>query len=136
LKEPFDLWAFVVMPEHAHMVLRPHDGSEISRILRFIKRPMTDHVLNWVRIHAPDFLDRMTGPDGERHFWQPGGGYDRNLRCVADVHTKIAYIHRNPIRRGLVVRPEDWPWSSCRAWRDGVDEPLRIDRESLPALAR
>ena len=135
-KEPFDLWGFVIMPEHAHVVLWPHAGSQISRILRFIKRPTTDRVLNWLRVNDPGFLPRLADSRGDYHLWLPGGGHDRNLRSVADVHEKIVYIHNNPVRRGLVSRPEDWPWSSYRAWRDGVDEPLRIDRQSLPPLVR
>ena len=79
-------------------------------------------------------MDRQ--PDGrESHrFWQRGGGYDRNLRSVADVHEKINYIHGNPVRRGLVGGPEEWLWSSYRSWMDGIDEPIRIDRDSLPPL--
>jgi len=67
-------------------------------------------------------------------FWQRGGGYDRNLRSDRDIHEKIAYVHDNPIRRGLVERAEDWPWSSLRAHHEGVDEPIPIDRDSIPVV--
>jgi len=40
----------------------------------------------------------------------------------------------NPVRRRLVTRPDDWPQPSAPAWSTGVDEPLRIDRDSLPPL--
>jgi putative transposase len=56
------------------------------------------------------------------------------LRSVADIHQKIAYVHANPVRRGLVECPEDWPWSSGRAWQTGEDHPIAIDRGSLPTL--
>jgi putative transposase len=65
-------------------------------------------------------------------FWQRGGGYDRNIWSLGEVLEKVRYIHENPLRRGLVDRPEQWPWSSWRAWECGVDEPLPIDRHSLP----
>jgi putative transposase len=137
-KEPFDLWAWVIMPEHVHLVLWPHPESQVSRILRFLKRPMTDRVLVWVQGNSPDFLPRMaaTHADGRvsHHFWQAGGGYDRNLRSATDVHEKIDYIHFNPVRRGLVEHPRDWPWSSWRAWNTGANEPLHIDRHSVPPL--
>jgi len=61
-------------------------------------------------------------------------GFD--LWTAKELHEKIAYIHNNPVRRGLIQRPEDWPWSSCRAWQTGIDEPLRIDRETLPPIER
>ena len=48
----------------------------------------------------------------------------------------VRYIHANPVRRALVESPADWPWSSCRAWEEGVDDPLRIDRASLPPIER
>ena len=48
------------------------------------------------------------------------------------VHALIEYIHLNPVRRGLVTRPEDWPWSSARDWRGLPDAMLKVDR-TLPA---
>jgi putative transposase len=87
---------------------------------------------------GPAFLEKMTDrqPCGKvtHRFWQRGGGYDRNLRSVPDVHEKIKYIHENPLRRGLVARAEDWPWSSARAWATGMNQPIRIDWEMLPPL--
>jgi putative transposase len=137
-KTPFDLWAYVVMPEHVHLVLLPHDGVRMESILWQLKRPMTRRVIAWVEKNHPAFLGRMT----ETHrngsvtyrFWQPGGGYDRNLRSVADAHEKIHYVHGNPIRRGLVDRAEDWIWSSARGWTTGEDDWIALDRGSLPPL--
>jgi putative transposase len=137
-KTPFDLWAFVVMPEHVHLVILPHPGVTISAILRWIKRPVTNQALRHIRRHCPEFLPRLADrqPNGEisYRFWQRGGGYDRNLRSLPDVHEKIKYVHDNPVRRGLVQKAEDWPWSSARAWQLGVDEPISLDRDSLPPL--
>ena len=137
---PFDLWAWVIMPEHAHLMILPADGSAISAILKSIKDPVAKRAVSWVRRHRPEFLRRMLDaqPSGRRsyRFWQPGGGYDRNIWTADRLHEKINYIHANPVRRGLVERPEDWAWSSWRAWEEGVDEPLRIDRESLPPVER
>ena len=67
-------------------------------------------------------------------FWQRGGGYDRNLRTVADIYEKIEYVHNNPVRRGLAASAEEWPWSSCRAWQNGGNVPIAIDRGSLSSL--
>jgi putative transposase len=50
------------------------------------------------------------------------------------VHEKIRYVHKNPVRRGLVDRAGDWPWSSYRAFTEGVDEPLALDRETIPVV--
>ncbi len=135
---PFDLWAFVVMPEHAHLLILPHENVTMDRILYHLKRPFARRVVIWVEKTAPKSLERMAErqPNGKvtYRFWQRGGGYDRNCRSVADVHEKAGYIHGNPVRRGLVERPEDWPWSSAKAWATGLDEPIRIDRETFPVL--
>ena len=137
--EGFHLWAFVVMPEHLHMVIAPGAEYSISRILWRIKKPLAERVVGFVREHHPEFLKRMAegraGGRIRRHFWQPGGGYDGILRSVEDVYEKIRYFHANPVRRGLVVRPEDWEWSSYRAWTDGQQGAIQLDLESLPQAA-
>ncbi len=132
----FHLWAYVIMPEHVHVVLLPGGQIRISQILSTIKQSLSKRALLWVRKNAPEFLPRMEDrqPNGDvsYRFWQRGGGYDRNLRSARDVHEKIAYIHANPVRRGLVEHPGDWAWSSYRSWMSETDEPIPIDRESLP----
>ncbi|MBN1912150.1 MAG: transposase [Pirellulales bacterium] len=134
----FDLWAYVIMPEHVHVILMPHQDVKVSAILTALKQAVSNRALAWLRRHRPDFLPRLEDiqPNGKRHhrFWQRGGGYDRNLRSIPDIFEKIDYVHHNPVRRGLVENPADWPWSSCRAWETGVDEPIPIDRGSLPML--
>jgi len=56
------------------------------------------------------------------HFWQDGGGYDRNIVSDRELYEKVQYIHDNPVRRGLIGRPADWPWSSARWYerREGL----------------
>ncbi len=73
-------------------------------------------------------------PNGQvaYRFWQRGGGYDRNLWSTRDILEKVQYIHNNPLRRGLVSKPQDWPWSSWRAWALGVNEPVAVDTKTLP----
>jgi len=137
-KGQFHLWAYVIMPEHVHLVLWPK-GAIISQILTTLKQSVSKRALLWIEENAPQFLPRLEDvqPNGKRsyRFWQRGGGYDRNLRSVADIYEKIEYIHANPVRRGLVPTPDAWKWSSCMAWQTGRDEPMAIDRGSLPPLA-
>ena len=83
----FDLWAYVVMPEHAHLLLLPRKPMySISRILTSIKRPVSRKALSYVRTSAPNFLSQMEDrqPGGRVHyrFWQRGGGYDRNVTGI------------------------------------------------------
>jgi putative transposase len=137
-QQPFDLWAWVFMPDHVHLLLCPRTGTRISDILTAIKKPVGRRAAAWVRRKAPLFIPRMLDaqPGGGRvlRFWRRGGGYDRNMISIQELHEKIGYIHKNPVRRGLVAEPGQWPWSSYAAWQSGIDEPLAIDRKSLPPL--
>jgi putative transposase len=136
-KHRFALWAYVLMPEHVHLVIFPeHDPYSISDILSAIKQPVTRQALKYVRAHAPDALPRMR--DERAHgkvshrFWQRGGGFDRNLVKPEAVHATIDYVHANPVRRGLVACPEDWAWSSARFFAGRTDVPLVPNIETLP----
>ncbi len=134
-----DLWAYVIMPEHVHVVLLPHKEVTISEVLKSVKQSVSCRALLWLRQNDKAFLQRLEVFDRSNdhrsyRFWQRGGGYDRNLRTVSDVHEKIAYVHNNPVRRGWVERAEQWPWSSAAAWESGIDQPLAIDRSSVPRL--
>ncbi len=137
-RHAFDLWGFVIMPEHVHLLIFPAEGVRIGPLLQSLKQPVTQRAIAWLRGHDPNGLERLChlGPDGRRshRFWQRGGGYDRNMRSVRETHEKLHYIHANPLSRGLVAQPEDWELSSARAWATGLDEPVAIDRGSFPPL--
>ncbi len=135
----YELWAYVLMPEHGHIVLLPTKGVRISQILTAIKQSTAKRALHWLQEHSPAFLPQLLDgqPSGKKsyRFWQRGGGYDRNLRSLRDIFEKIDYIHANPVRRGLVDVASRWPWSSARAWETGCNDPITIDR-TLPWLAQ
>jgi putative transposase len=139
-KHPFDLWGWVIMPEHVHLLLWPHEGVRISPLLASLKLPVAKRAIAYLEENDPSYLDRLLDvqPNGARahRFWQRGGGYDRNIRTAQKAYEKLKYIHLNPIRRKLVTRVEDWPWSSARAWLSGKDEPIPIDRESMPVYIK
>lgn len=109
----FSLIAGVVMPEHVHLILRPHpSGSGIPSIIRGIKQPVAQRVLRRLRADSSPILTRLKTAGGETRFWQEGGGFDRNVRDAMELARDVDYIHLNPVKRGLVSRPEDWAWSS------------------------
>jgi putative transposase len=117
-KHRFQVWAYVVMPEHVHLLILPTEADyDISHILNSIKQSVVRRALVFVRREAPAFLAKMEDrqPCGATHyrFWQRGGGYDRNVVAAEIIHRLIEYIHANPVRRGLCVRPDDWYWSNA-----------------------
>ncbi|WP_435017575.1 REP-associated tyrosine transposase [Tundrisphaera sp. TA3] len=123
VRHRFDLWAFVFMPEHAHLIIRPHaPESTVAAILKGIKQPVGRRALLFIEAEAPHWLPRVTRQRGgrvERLFWQSGGGYDRNIVEPRVLMAMIDYVHANPIRRGLAKRAGDWSWSSA-GWYEGT----------------
>ncbi|MFO0969129.1 MAG: transposase [Gemmataceae bacterium] len=138
-KLAFHVWAYVIMPEHAHLLVWPTVKEyDISDALNSIKQSVAKRALVFVRREAPGFLASMEDrqPNGDVHyrFWQRGGGFDRNVVEPATVYALIDYIHNNPVRRGLCAKPEGWLWSSAADHLGLRAGPLRLDRESLPPL--
>jgi putative transposase len=138
-KHRFHLCAYVMMPEHVHLLVWPTQPSyDISDVLQSVKRSVALRALAFVKRESPTLLARMGDrqPSGVTHyrFWQRGGGYDRNVVEIATLYWLIDYIHANLVRRGLCARPEDWFWSSAADYAGLRAGPLRIDRESLPPV--
>jgi len=130
-KFEFQLWAYVFMPEHAHLLVFPcRKHYDIAEIRKAIKRPVAKQAIRFLEEHAPRWIPKITrrrGRNTERLFWQSGGGYDRNLIEPATLLTTIEYIHMNPVRRSLVNSPADWKWSSASWFEGNQDILLRPD---------
>jgi putative transposase len=93
-----EVWAWVLMPNHVHLILVPPDPDALRRALAPVHRRYTGH------IHAR--LKRAG------HFWQGRFG------CVAmdedHLGAALRYVALNPVRARLVTRTQDWPWSSAQ----------------------
>lgn len=114
---------YVIMPEHTHFFVLPQargvkEPTPISLVLhdlkgvsgRWCKEALRDVWRQHKSLGLRPLDDWATG-DGEKPFWKPRG-YDFNVFDESKVIEKLNYIHRNPVRRGLVDNPRDWPWSS------------------------
>jgi putative transposase len=128
----FLLWAYVIMPEHVHLLVWPQEKNyEIKLVRTALKVPVARQALRFLRRRAPAFLERLKDvqPNGDVHyrFWQRGGGYDRNVIEPATLLEMIEYIHNNPVRRGLVERATDWIWSSARFYAGMSSVAIRMD---------
>jgi putative transposase len=131
----FALWAYVFMPEHAHLIVWPRQPVyDIVDIRRAIKSPAARKAIRYLTERAPEWLPRISrtrGQKTERLFWQSGGGYDRNIVEPATLLREIDYVHLNPVRRGLVERADQWKWSSESSFNGAEAQPLAVDR--IPA---
>ena len=138
-RHDFRLVAFVFMPEHLHLLVYPAGGSEVSDLLKAIKRPVSYRIKQILQEHQSPLLNRLTIQErpGKMtfRFWQEGPGYDRNMNTEKAIVAAIDYIHRNPVRRGLVERASQWKWSSARWYEsDGLEVDADLPRiHGLPA---
>lgn len=112
-----EVWAWVLMPNHVHLVLVPSDPDGLRRALAPVHRRYAGHV------HA---RLRRTG-----HFWQGRFG----AVVVDEVHLAavVRDVGHNPVRAGLAERPDDWRWSSAHAHLAGQDDGLTT---VAPVLSR
>jgi len=94
----FSLHAFVIMPNHVHLLVMPR--IPLHRIMNGIKGS-TAHAANTI-------LGRIGKP-----FWQDES-FDHWVRTEKEFGNILRYIGWNPVSAGLVARPEEWPWSSAR----------------------
>ena len=130
------LAAFVFMPEHVHLLVVPWSAEpEIDRYLALIKQPFSKSIKELLVNSKSSLIDRLTVEErpGKScfRFWQEGPGYDRNLNTPTSIEAAIDYIHRNPVRRGLVTRAIDWKWSSA-SWY--LLDPPRQQLVDLPVV--
>jgi len=127
----YSLLAFVIMPEHVHMIVYPHNADhDMAWFLKSIKQSVSRRAYAWLAKHDRLWLERLTIPvEGTFRFWQAGGGYDRNIDRHSTLIRMIEYIHNNPVRRGLVENAVDWLWSSA-SWYEGKECVLPMD--SIP----
>jgi putative transposase len=136
----FQLWAYVLMPEHVHLLVYPEGNvQEMSNFLRDVKEPVARQALAHLRAFAPQWLARLRVREGTRmrhRFWQPGGGYDRNIANACALRATIDYLHSNPVRRGLVRKAEEWQWSSARWYAGQRPVQMEMDKGVLVELAR
>ena len=120
------LLAWVLMPEHAHLLVYPQGDPDMGTFEHALKRPFAEAVIRrWKELNAP-ILRRIAHGNGHR-FWQTGGGYDRNLVSAGAIRQKIQYIHDNPVRRGLTTVATDYAWSSAQFYAGQPDAKLPCD---------
>jgi REP element-mobilizing transposase RayT len=94
----YDLHAFVVMPNHVHLLITP--WVPVSQITHSLKR--------FTAREANRMLHLIGKP-----FWQDES-YDRVVRDDPEFQRIVRYIELNPVKSGLVQTPEEYPWSSAR----------------------
>jgi putative transposase len=98
------------MPEHVHLLVSEPERKTLSIALQMLKQ----------------LVSRKLGNADDKPFWQRRY-FDFNVRSHEKVVEKLNYMHQNPVRRGLVQRLEDWPWSSFLHHATGIERVVEIE---------
>jgi REP-associated tyrosine transposase len=133
------LVAYVIMPEHLHIVLYPHTRGKsepipISTLLHSFKQHIGFHGKECLRqlwrtkgrLWSQPLDDWARGARDKQTIMHPRG-YDFNITKHQTLLEKIDYCHKNPITRELVSSAEDYRWSSYRFYELDDSTPLRMD---------
>lgn len=108
----FYIYGYVVMPEHIHLLVSEPREKPLSLALQMLKH----------------LVSRELPHPGEGGFWE-SRYYDFNVFTQRKWTEKLRYLHRNPVIRRLVEKPEDWCWSSYRHWLSGQERIVEIESE-------
>jgi len=107
----FYVTGYVVMPEHVHLLVSEPERATLARALQALKQSVARRLI-----------------DSGQRFWQVRY-YDFNVWTEKKRLEKLRYMHRNPVTRGLVERPEDWGSSSFRHYLNGEAGVVEIESE-------
>jgi putative transposase len=107
IRYSFVVCGYVVMPDHVHLLLGEPEKSLLSKAIQALKLSVSVQ-------------------STERPFWQRRY-YDFNVHNEEKRVEKLRYMHRNPVARGLVEKPENWAWSSFRHYSTGIQGTIEIE---------
>jgi len=148
------IYGYVVMPEHVHLLLSEPEDGNLAEAMHYLKlsfskraRSLTGTQVSVQTKDANLGHQRFDAtPEPNEPFWQKRY-YDRNVGSVREFGIKLRYLHRNPVKRGLVRDPGDWKWSSFRhyAFREmgvveiesewtGRDRELKVTNGGQPRV--
>ena len=113
--------AYVVMPTHLHTILFDADfhAERLKHTLDDMRKFTGRQLLDYATKHLPksfsEEFQAHAGRDRERRFWQPTQ-HPVGIMSERFWKQKLDYLHYNPCRKGFVLHPEDWRFSSARYW--------------------
>jgi putative transposase len=122
-KHDFVVAGYVVMPEHFHLLISEPRVGKLSLVMQVLKQRVSRPCRGKRKKSASQM--KLWEDQGPRSFWQTRY-YDVNVFRQKKYVEKLRYIHRNPVKRGLVASPELWRWSSYRDYGSGEVGPVKI----------
>ena len=105
------VYGYVVMPDHVHLLVSEPQRETLAVAIKSLKQGVSRRLIG----DAP-------------RFWQKRY-YDFNVHSLEKFQEKLRNIHRNPVRKKLCARPEDWEWSSFRHYATGHEGIVEIESD-------
>ena len=116
------IYGYVVMPEHVHLLVSEPEEGNLADAMHYLKLSFSKRARGFTRTQVS--VQKQDANLGHQHFDSMSEGqqepfwqkryYDRNVHSVREFGIKLCYLHRNPVKRGLVREAGDWKWSSFR----------------------
>ncbi len=129
-KYGFVVVGYVVMPEHFHMLISEPETGTPSTVMQVVKQRFAHQVLKQVRRRRSNQSRLWEEPE---HIWQRRF-YDFNVWTEKKRVEKLRYMHRNPVKRGLVLEPEQWRWSSFRWYAMREQGAVKVNEWGVHSL--
>jgi putative transposase len=135
-KQQFKLLGYVVMPDHVHFLIWPCGEATVPDFMRdykeftakrIVRQAEVEGIQTWVEAFRQAGLE--TGRSKNK-VWQDGY-WDKNVYTERFLQKKLEYVHRNPLRAGLVEALEAYPYSSYRNYAFGEEWLIEVDRDWL-----
>ncbi|HAX47358.1 MAG TPA: transposase [Ignavibacteria bacterium] len=130
LNKDLKLFAYVFLPDHFHLVVSGKDlsntfksikGFSAKEIIKELNRESSTNLLNRFRMLKMGYKTKS-----EFQVWQESF-HPKELLTEEILQQKVDYIHMNPVRKGLVDKPEDWKYSSAGYYATGVNGLLHLN---------
>ena len=128
----FVVIGYVVMPEHFHLLVSEPNAKTLSDVMRALKLGFARRLMGRKKRSGAQRELFETVPE---RVWQHRF-YDFNVCTEKKRIEKLQYLHRNPVKRGLVMSPELWKWSSYRSYALGEPGAVQINRWDVLKLKR
>ncbi len=139
-KYNFEILAYVIMPSHFHWIVQvDRSKGTISNIMRDIKKYSAWDIMEIIeQLKRKDLIrifekNASEYKDRKRKLWMKRFD-DQVIRNQKMFWTKVQYIHNNPVRAGLVARPEDYLYSSVRNYVNGDHSIIKVNTDMLGVI--
>lgn len=124
-----EIWAWVLMSNHIHMIAKAKDGFHLSNIVRDFKKFTSKKIVKAIHnepesrkcwmLNRFEYAAKFSIKHKDFKFWQEGNEA-KEIHTTQFLEQKLEYIHNNPVRAEIVEEPHHYKYSSAIDYADGV----------------